>query len=227
MRFDFKATYVYYILIAATILTLFFYRGDDVLVPQYPALSFILFLIFGMVHQGWSSFKLHGRVCVTNLERNSGGHSTYHPDDVRIAFSKDDQPSFMVMAQGGFDYNTLSIQGKDRFLVFPPEHAEEKNAGIVVHTKFRRVDLDDLPDYIQSELMQLKHFNAEKVRMKNNLYFGATAEKFMTDTESNKKLESKFLDQTSQLNYYKRIIQDLTKKGPIAPWTKKEEGSDE
>jgi len=220
--YQFKTTHIYYISVAIILFTVFFYRGPDVVVPQWPALSFILFLTFGMLHQGWRAFKMHGRVCVTNLERNHGGHSTYHPDDVRIAHSRE-EPTFMVMAQGGFDYNTLSIQGKDRFLVFPPEHADEKNAGMIIHTKFRRVDLDDLPDYIQSELLHLKHFDARKVHINNNLYFGSTCEKFMTDSEKNLKAESKFLDQTSQLNYYKRIIQDLTKKANPPQWAQKED----
>ena len=93
---------------------------------------------------------------------------------------------------------------------------------MIIHTKFRRVDLQDLPDYIQSELMQLKHFDPLKVHLNNNLYFGSTCEKFMTNTEANLKAESKFLDQTSQLNYYKRIIQDITKKSSM-PWPQKED----
>ncbi len=224
MRFEWKTTYLYYILVGLTLFTFFFFNGEKVDVPKWPSLFFIIFLIFGMCHQGWCAFKMHGRVCVTNLRRDRGGHSTYHPDDVRYAESKSGKPTFMVMAQGGFDYNTLSIQGKDRFLVFPPEHVEEANAGMHIHTKFRQVGLEELPDYIVSELMELKHFDARKVTMKRNLYFGGTCQNFKLQDEES---VSRFLDQTTQINAYKRIVKDLTSRGTVVPWAKKEESEED
>lgn len=220
MNFEWKTTYLYYILTALTLVTFFFYKGPDVSVPQWPSLCFIILLIFGMCHQGWLAFKMHGRVCMTNLRRDRGGHSTYHPDDVRYAKSKTGQPSFMVVAQGGFDYNTLSIQGKDRFLVFPPEHCEEKNAGMIIHTKFRQVELEELPDYVVAELMELKHFDPRKIKLKRNLYFGGTCQNFKIQDEEG---VSKFLDQTQQINSYKRLVKDLSSRGSIVPWAKKED----
>ena len=217
----YKQTWNYYILIVLIVFTALFFRGPIVNLPEYPLLLLFILLSYGWAQQSWNNWKMHGRVCVTTLGRENGGHSTYHPDDIRYA-SKKGRPSFMVMAQGGFDYSkvSLSVRGKDRFLVFPPEHCEEMNPGMVIHSKFWPIKLNQLPDYVQSELQQLEKFKEKVVDFKGNLLFGGTCQNFKIQDEDN---VSNFLDQTQQLNSYKEKLKDAYSLGFIAPREKRED----
>ncbi len=209
MEFRWKNIYAYYIFIAVIIIA-FFMGNENVEVPAWGTGLGILFLIWVAIDQSWQAFKMQGKAAILcSLKPSEGGHSTIHPDDVTITMSKrESSPNFMVFATGGFVHGGMEWQGQENFVVCPPEHIEFTSPALICHTKLRRVEFEELPDYIQTELENLKLFSRTLVKAKQNLWFGMTAKIDQSSTTENLIVESKFLDQTSVINYLKSLLKD-------------------
>lgn len=188
----------------------FLLNDESVEVPAWGTGLGVLFLIWVGIDQSWQAFKRQGRASIlVNLKASSGGHSTIHPEDISLAMSKKEhERTFIVFATGGFVYGGIEAKGSENFVVCPPEHIESTGPAFICHTKLRRVDIDQLPDYIQNELENLKHFNKAWVKAKDNLWFGMTSKIDDTSTAENLTTESKFLDQTAVINYLKTLLKD-------------------
>jgi hypothetical protein len=210
-KFEWKREYNYYILAAASIFTFLFVR-EEYPVPIWPTSLFLLLMILLAFDMSWEKWKKDGRACITNLDIRDGGHSSIHPYDIRPAtqYYKGGKKlrSFMCFATGGFIITGFNIQGSDQFIVCPPEHIEHTMSAMVCHTKLRPVDFDGLPDYVQHEILQLKHFDLKKVRIKNNLYFGMCSKIDGSLTESNQIKEAEFIDKNTEVSTLKNIIKD-------------------
>lgn len=208
---EIKAKHVFALMAAAVFISLFAAPDEKALVPSYPTLfSFILLGSYSLWAM-WEIFKSRGSGCLSTLGRDLGGHSTIHPDDIRLAKSPDNiSPSFVVLATGGFVYGGFEMQGSQNFIVTLPEYVEKvTNSGHVVRAKLQNVTFEQMPGYVQQELLQLKHFDPRKLPMKNNLWFGMTAEKYETNTVENRKIEEKLLEQSEMISYLKEKIKDL------------------
>lgn len=209
---EFKSSYIYYILIALSIIFLFF--DEEVIeVPRLATIFAFLLMLIMAADQSWKAFKRQGRAAiVTSLKPDQGGHSTIHPDDISIAVSPSDDstklPNLVVFATGGFVHGGVEWQGEENFIVCPPEHVEQTGASLICRTRLRRVDFGDLQDYVQSELLQLKFFNRRTVALKKNLWFGMTSKLDGTATTKNLIAESDFLDQTATINQLKKLLRD-------------------
>jgi len=209
LEFRWKNIYVYYIFLAFVLLA-FLLNSDPIELPAWGTGLGVLFLIWVGIDQSWQAFKRQGRAAIlVNLKASSGGHSTIHPEDISLAMSKKEhERTFIVFATGGFVFGGIEAKGTENFIVCPPEHIESTGPAFICHTKLRRVDIDQLPDYIQNELENLKHFSKGWVKAKQNLWFGMTSKIDDTATAENLTTESKFLDQTAVINYLKTLLKD-------------------
>jgi len=192
----------------------FLFVDDSVMeVPTMAtACAFFLMLIIS-ADQSWKAFRRQGRAAIIKtLKPDDGGHSTIHPDDISIAMSPSDDtsklPNFAVFATGGFVHGGVEWQGDENYFVCPPEHIEQTGSALICSTKFRKVDFDDLQDYIQAELLKLKFFSKKMVSLKHNLWFGMTSKLDGTSTTNMLTAESGFLDQTAFINQLKKLIRD-------------------
>jgi hypothetical protein len=209
MEFRWKNVYAYYLFLLFVVLA-FIFNSDQMEVPMWGTSLGVLFLIWVAVDQSWQAWKRQGRAAIlTSLKPGEGGHDTIHPDDITIAMSKRESfPNFMVFATGGFVFGDFAVQGSTNFVVCPPEHVESTGPAFICHTKLRRVEFEELPDYIQTELEKLKNFNRSLVKAKKNLWFGMTSKIDQSSTTENLVVESKFLDQTQVINYLKSLLKD-------------------
>ena len=208
---EIKREYSYYILAAAAVITFLFVR-DEYPLPIWPTGFFLLLCMLVAFDMSWEKWKKDGRACITNLDIGNGGHSSIHPYDIRPAtqYYKDGKKlrSFVCFATGGFMITAFNIQGGDQFIVCPPEHIEHTISAMICHTVLRKVEFEEMPDYVQNELMQLKNFDLKKVRVKENLYFGMCSKIDGTLTESNQIKETEFLDKNREITTLKNLIQD-------------------
>jgi len=210
---EFKSQHLYFIIGALAVIFLIFDDGR-IEVPTLSTLCALLLMLIISADQSWKAFKRQGKAAViTSLKPDDGGHSTIHPDDVSLAVSptneeESDLPNFAVFATGGFVHGGVEWQGEENFFVCPPEHIEQTGSALICRTKFRKVDYNDLPDYVQSELLKLKFFSKRMVSMKNNLWFGMTSKLDGTSTTRMLSAESDFLDQTSVINQLKKLLRD-------------------
>jgi hypothetical protein len=204
-----KAIYVYYIFIAAIVIA-FIVSKDTIEVPMWGTGLGIIFLIWTASDQSWKAFKKSGRAGIlTSLKPGEGGHSTIHPDDISFAMAQSEKyPSFCVFVTGGFVHGGVEWQGKENFVVCPPEHIESTGAAFICHTKLRRVEFEELPDYVQVELENLKLFNRTMARVERNIWFGMTSKMDNSSSAVNFASESKFIDQTNVINYLKHLLKD-------------------
>ena len=209
MNFQWKAIYVYYLFGALTV-GAFLINRDTFELPMWGTIIGFMFLLWIASDQSWKSYKKSGKACVlVSLKPSHGGHSTIHQDDISLAMSQGTkQPTFMVFATGGFVHEAVAWQGSENFVVCPPEHVEDTGAALICHTKLRKVDYEALPDYVQVELEKLRFFNRPVVRAKQNLWFGMTCKLDSSSTAKNLAEETKFLDQTSVINYLKTLLRD-------------------
>jgi len=208
---EFKSAHFFYAMGAVTFLLLIFDEGTMEVPTLATSSAFFLFLLFA-ADQSWKAFKMHGRAAiVTSLNPDDGGHSTIHPDDISIAVSPspdDDLPNFVVFATGGFVHGGVEWQGQDNFFVCPPEHVDQTGAALICHTKFRKIEFNDLHDYVQSELLKLKYFSPRMAKLQGNLWFGMTSKIDGTSTAKMLAAESSFLDQTNVINQLKKLLRD-------------------
>lgn len=209
MHFQWKSSYIYYILIASVAIA-FIVSKETVSVPMWGAMLGLVFLIYTASDQSWKAFKKSGRAGIlVSLKPGQGGHSTIHPDDISFAMAQSDKyPTFCVFATGGFVYGGVEWQGKENFVVCPPEHIENTGAAFICHTKLRRVEFEELPDYVQAELEKIKMFNRTMARIERNIWFGMTSKIDNSATVSNFAAETKFIDQTNVVNYLKTLLKD-------------------
>ena len=209
-------SYTYYILLAATLGALIL-NDDPMELPMWGTALGVLFLGFMAADQSWKAYKWQGRAAVlVSLNPSDGGHATIHPDDISIAMNSRVEvgrtsPSFVVFATGGFVAPGFAVQGSENFVVCPPEHIESTGPAFICHTKLRKVRFEWLEDYVQAELMKLKHFPKFTPNAKGNLWFGMSSKKDGTATHSFLQAESKFLNQTSLVNQYKELLKDVPK----------------
>jgi hypothetical protein len=206
-----KASHVYLAMGALAFIMLFVDTGS-VPLPTAPTGIFILLLIIAASQQWWEALKAKGPAAlITTLPPSSGGHSTIHPNDIAIATSSpnDDMPNFCVVATGGIFTGGVEWRGSENFFVFPPQHMEQTGAGVVIRTRFRQVKFEQLHDFIQAELLKFNNFDPRMVSVKKNLWFGVASTLDGTATTKTLLAESHYLDQTEQLNRYKKMIDDL------------------
>jgi hypothetical protein len=208
-NFHWKSVYIYYILIAVVIAA-FILSRETIEVPMWGTAMGVIFLIFTASDQSWKAFKKSGRAAILcSLKPSEGGHSTIHPDDISFAMSQGSKyPTFAVFVTGGFVHGGVEWQGSENFVICPPEHLENTGAAIICHTKLRRVQFEELQDYIQVELENFKFFNRTLARAKNNIWFGMTSKIDYTSTAKNLSDETKFLEQTHVVNYLKTLLKD-------------------
>ncbi len=208
-----KSAYLYYALAVLTGVLVFVSR-DTVEVPMFATMSGFFLMLMVAADQSWKAFKRCGRAAIiTTLKPSDGGHSTIHPADISIASSQSHEsdskiPNFAVFATGGFVHGGVEWQGEENFFVCPPEHIEQTGAALICRTRFRKVDFEELPDFVQGELLKLRFFNPRTCALKDNLWFGITST--IDGTSSTKFLqeESNFLDQTELINKYKKNLKD-------------------
>ena len=207
----FKGIYIYYILLAASLIA-FMVSDEPIILPAWGTLIGVLFLGWIAMDQSWKAFKRQGRAGIlVSLKPSEGGHSTIHPDDISMAMNKNeakDSPNFLVFATGGFVHGGVEWQGQENFVVCPPEQIDSTGPAFICYTKLRRVLYEELPDYVQEELKKLKFFSLMMVRANKNLWFGMTSKRDGTTTSKNLALESKFLDQTYIINSLKDLLKD-------------------
>jgi hypothetical protein len=191
-----------------------FFVSDEVFaMPKWPFLSGIVVgtYIFSILLA--DAFRIKGQGLITDLPTEAGGHSSFNPHDVRIAVpskNDDDLEKFAVFATGGFSALGFEFKGKEAFCVTPPEFLHtDMTSGMICTTKFHQVDFDDLPDYVQNELIKLPRFNAESTRAKGNLWFGMTSKEDGSNTPRNHNLERKFIAANQETNYLKNLIKEM------------------
>lgn len=209
---EFKSSYLYWILGGLSLVFLFVDQSTTEL-PTLATVCAMFTMLIMAADQSWKAFKRCGKACiVTSLKPDEGGHSTMHPDDLSLAVSPSDEhsilPNFAVFASGGFVHGGVEWQGGENFFVCPPEHIEPTGAALICRTRFRRVDYDELPDYVQGELLKLKFFSKRTVKIQDNLWFGMTSKIDGTSTTKMLSAESDFLDQTSVINQLKKLLRD-------------------
>ena len=230
-RFKWKAVYVYYILIACTLLSLV--ASQELMeIPTWGTLFGILFLLYAATDQSWKAFKKQGKASIlTSLKPDDGGHSTIHPDDISFAMSKGETkkggkklPSFVVFVTGGFVHGGIEWQGQENYVVCPPEHVENTGSAFICHTRLKRVRFDELPSYVQDELLKLKYFDIISISAKRNLWFGMTSKIDGTADSNYLEKESKFVDQTYLINQLKTLLKDKPEVySPVTPGKKNKE----
>jgi hypothetical protein len=208
-NFHWKSQYIYYIFIVVVVVA-FIASKETIEVPMWGTAAGVMFLLFTASDQSWKAFKKSGRAAIlVSLKPSEGGHSTIHPDDISIAMSQGSKyPTFMVFATGGFVHGGVEWQGSENFVICPPEHVESTGAALICYTKLRRVEFEELQDYIQVELEKLKLFNRAISRAKRNIWFGMTSKIDYSSTAKNLADETKFLDQTAVVNYLKTLLKD-------------------
>lgn len=212
--FQFETKHFYYLLFAATIFTFFFYNEEQMIVPKWgTAFAFLLMFTIAM-GESWEAWRRKGAIVITALGIGKGSNSGFNPSgDMRIARSLDKSiPNFAVIATGGFVYAGFSVQGKENFLIVPPEHVMQFYGNIIVKTRLRRIYLQQLPKYIQDELKQLPAFKDTLADKKHNIWFGMTSSYYGTDTMDNLKLEQKLIDKLDMTNEYAHMLEDIIEK---------------
>ena len=209
IEFRWKSVYAYYILGILTALALIFHP-ESIEVPFMGTLLAFAFAGWVAMDQSWKAFKRQGRAAIlVSLQPDEGGHSTIHPDDISLTMSIDkNSPSFCVFATGGFVHGGIEFRGSENFVICPPEHCESTGPAFICHTKLRRVKFEQLPDYIQQELMNIKYFSLTICRTKNNIWFGMTSKLDGTSVSKRLQEESRFVDQTSIINEMKTLLSD-------------------
>lgn len=215
MELRLKSSAAYYILAIATVVA-FFVNSDSVSVPIWGCGIGALTLVWAAIDQSWKAFKKQGKAAIlTSLKPAEGGHSTIHPDDKTISVTgripgeeSTILPRFMVFATGGFVHGGVEWRGYENFIVCPPEYCEDTASAFICHATLRRVDFDDLPDYIQEELLKLKYFSRAMVKAQKNLWFGMTSPIDGTSTSDNLAKESNLIDQTYIINELKKRLKD-------------------
>jgi hypothetical protein len=189
---------------------------ETAVVPKYPTLMVLLFLILAAVDMSTIALKRSGKAAIlTNVSIPKGGHSSVHPDDIVMAMSrggnpssKKSMPSMVCFATGGFVTSGIEAKGWENFVVCPPEYLEDTGAALICHARLHQVGFNDLPDYIQHALLQLKHFKMSSAKVKGNLWFGLTSKMDGSATSENLVKESKFVDQTYIINQLRAIIKE-------------------
>lgn len=209
--FHFESKHAYYILAAATVISFFFFAEEQIIVPKWPlvfAFGTMFVIAFG---ESWEAWRRKGSIICTTLGVGKGSNTGFNPSgDLRIARSNDPgHPSFAVVATGGFVYSGFSVQGKENFLVVPPEHVMQWYGNIIIKTRLRRIHFQQLPKYIQDELRQLPGFTPYLADKRNNLWFGFTSSYYGTDTADNFKLEQKFIDKVDMTNEYSHMLDEI------------------
>jgi hypothetical protein len=209
---EWKKSYTFFLIVAGMILTMFF-TSDKIILPRYPFLISILGFTYVIIILSTDAFRIKGQGCLTTLPISKGGHTSIHHNDLRIAnpdLNDKDAVKFAVFATGGFSALGFEFKGKEAFCVCPPEYVRlDLESGMICEAKLRQVDFDDIPDYVQDELIKLERFNVNSVKTKNNLYFGLTAKIDGTDTAQNQTIERKFITATQENNYLKETITEL------------------
>ena len=206
----FNTTYIYYMLLIGTFLAFIFASEDVTEVPTWGTALGVMLLGYAAGDQSWKALKRQGRASIlTSLGPTEGGHSTIHPDDIRMAINRSDSnlPNLMVFVTGGFVHSGLEWKGSENFVVCTPEHCESTGPAFICHSFLRQVEYERLPDYVQSELTKLKEFNITPLKDRR-IWFGMTSKRDGTATTKNLELESKFLDQTHVINHYKTLLKD-------------------
>lgn len=213
MNFQWKNSYLYGLLMAATLISFIFFSEEKILLPKWGTMfGFLFFAAVAMV-ESWEAWKRRGSIIISDLGIGKGGSTGFNPSgDLRIARSTSDQPSLAVIATGGFVYAGFSMNGNENFIICPPEHVMEFGGNKFVKTHLRNVKYSEMPKYIQDELNKLPRFKKELVARKHNLWFGLTSSYYGTDTVDNFKLEQKFLDTMSMTNEYAHMLDDLIDK---------------
>jgi len=212
--FQFETKHLYYVLAAVTLLTFFFYNEEQMIVPKW-ATSFAFLLMFTIaMGESWEAWRRKGSIIITTLGIGKGSNSGFNPSgDIRIARSIEaKKPNFAVIATGGFVYAGFSVQGKENFLIVPPEHVMQFYGNVIVKTRLRRVYFNQMPKYIQDELIQLPGFKVSLCDKKHNLWFGMTSNYYGTDTMDNVKFEQDFINKNDYSNTISHMFEDIIEK---------------
>lgn len=206
-----KQSYNLIVIIGLLIISILFFGEETFAIPKYPLLVVILGITYVFAILMADAFRIKGQGLLTDLPIEAGGHSSINPQDIRLAIPANGKSeSFTVFATGGFSALGFEFKGKEAFCVTPPEYWRfDMTAGAVCSTKFHRIDYDDLPDYVQSELLKLSRFSREAVRKKGNLWFGMTSKEDGTDTTKNHDIERKFIAANQETNYLKELIKEM------------------
>lgn len=208
--FQFEAKHVYYVLGSATIITFFFFGEEQMIAPKWPLLFAFATMFVIAFGESWEAWRRKGSIVCTTLGVGRGSNTGFNPSgDIRIARSNDEMPNFACVATGGFVYAGFSVQGKENFLVVPPEHVMQWYGNIIVKTRLRRVHFQQLPKFVQDELRQLPGFSPTLADKRHNLWFGMTSSYFGTDTSDNFKLEQKFIDKVDMTNEYSHMLDEI------------------
>lgn len=209
--FQFETKHIYYLLLAATLITFFFFDEEKIITPKWPTMLAFLLMFTIAMGESWEAWRRKGMIICTTLGVGKGSNSGFNPSgDMRIAKSPDDtKPNLAVIATGGFVYAGFSVQGKENFLVVPPEHIMQYYGNIIVKTRLRRVYFQQLPKYIQDELRQLSGFKEALVDKRHNLWFGMTSSYYGTDNHDNLKLEQKLIDKVDMTNEYSHMLDEI------------------
>lgn len=212
--FQFETKHVYFILAAITIITFFFINEEKMITPKWATMFAFLTMFVIAFAESWEAWRRKGSIICTTLGIGKGSNTGFNPSgDMRIAHSGDnDLPNFAVIACGGFVYAGFSIQGRENFLVVPPEHVMQFYGNIIVKTRLRRVHFQQMPKYIQNELIQLPEFKEITSGKRHNLWFGMTSSYYGTDTSDNLKLEAKLLDKVDMTNEYSHMLDDIVER---------------
>ncbi len=182
-------------------------------IQKLPVIIIILIVVFIMTILLGDAFRIKGQGIFTELPLVSGGHSSINPHDVRMAVptgENTEEEKYVVFATGGFSAMGFEFKGKEAFCVCPPEHFKtDMTAGKICKTKFYQVDFDDLPDYVQAELVLLPRFKEEAVTKKENLWYGETSKEDGTDTAGNHQVMRKLIAKNQEVNYLKNLIKEM------------------
>jgi len=205
-----KKTYIYTLLLVATIVSLLFFSEEKFYFPKWTMLFFISLLSFAAADQSVEAWKRKGSLILSDLGIGKGGGTGFNPSgDIKMAHSYNDKPSFCVIATGGFNYAGLSLQGHENFIVCPPEHVLLFSGHLVVKTHLRNVKYRQLPTYVQDELKKLPRFKSDISIRKNNIWFGMTSSYYGTDTQDNLIMEERFLEKMSLSDERSSMLKDL------------------
>lgn len=209
-KMDWKQSYWYWILLAASVFMFIFFSEDRMNVPTWGTGLFILTWIMIAMGESWKAWSKSGMIINTTLGIGKGANDGFNPSgDLRMATRKDSR-SFACIATGGFVFAGFSMNGNKNFLVCPPEHVQQVGGNMFIKTRLRRIRLYDLPNYIQENLKQLPRFNEGIISKRHNLWFGMTSEYYGTDTNDNMERETKWLSEMSVKNNYKHVVDELT-----------------
>lgn len=205
-----KSSYTFAVLLLLFFVSLFF-TEDVYTIPKWPLFVVILLLTYVFAILLQDAFRIKGQGIIADLPIESGGHSSFNPQDIRLAVpDNDESEKFTVFATGGFSALGFEFKGNEAFCVCPPEHFHyDMTPGAICVTKFHRIDYDDLPDYVQSELLKLHKFSVERVSTHENLWFGMTSKEDGTDNAENHNIERKFVAANQETNYLKELIKEM------------------